>query len=443
MTTIALLPRIEPAVEVMDLLSLCEPGGETLQVAADAPLSAAIDLFRDRPALRLLAIVDGTARPIGAMLEQDIRPILYNPFGHSLLLNPGFARTAASFRQDCPTAEVGTPLGDLLDIYARSGGGEGMLLTERGRFRGLLANGTLLKLAGEREARLAAERTVRWERSAQASALFLGDVDLIADDITDAAIAIDGAADDTRARVETFQHQSATVAAACQQTADDMTSLADQGARLATTIQHLRDAAASARNSAGEAITLTEAGSRRGEALALAARAIDENLALIRSVATQAHLLSVNAAIEAARLGDIGGGFSIVARELRQFAGRTRAAVGTIGDQMGEIRDIAGDIAAGQAAVERIARIVDGVSHSVEQAVEAEADSARLLAANVDRARQASATIQTGAAETERLVATAAGQTESLRTRADDLGRDARRLRARVDAFLAELGAEG
>jgi methyl-accepting chemotaxis protein len=428
---------------MIDLLSLCEPGGATLKVAADAPMSDAIDLFRDRPTLRLLAIVDGADRPVGAMLEQDIRAILYNPFGHSLLTNPGFARTAESKRRDCPTAEIGTPLSELLDIYARGGGGEGMLLTEDGRFRGLLANRTLLRLAGERETRLAAERAARWERSAQASARFLSDVDLIADDLHDTAVAIDCAADDTRARIETFQLQSAAVAASSQQTTDDMTGLADQGTRLATTIQNLRDAAASARSSASKAVLLTEAGSRRGAALAVAARSIDENLALIRSVATQAHLLSVNAAIEAARLGEMGAGFSVVARELRQFAGRTRTAVGTIGDQMGEIRDIAGDIATSQIAVEQMARIVDGVSHSVEQAVEAEADSARLLAANVDRAREASAAIQTGAAETERLVATAAGQTEGLRARADDLGHSARRLRGRVDAFLAELGAAG
>ncbi|QJU57937.1 hypothetical protein HL653_09145 [Sphingomonas sp. AP4-R1] len=439
----ALLPRAEPAADTADLLTLCEPGGAALKVEADAPLRAAIDLFRDQPTLRLLAIVDAADRPVGAMLEQDIRAILYNPFGHSLLMNPGFARTAASRRRDCPTAEIGTPLGELLDIYARNGGGEGMLLTEKGRFCGLLANRTLLKLAGERETRLAAAQAERWERSAQASARFLGDVDLIADDLTDAATAIDGAADGTRSRVEAFQRQSAIVAAACQRTTDDMTGLADQGSRLATTIQHLRDAAASARTSAGEAIELTEAGSRRGAALATAAQSIDENLALIRSVATQAHLLSVNAAIEAARLGEAGGGFSIVARELRQFAGRTREAVGTIGGQMGEIRDIAVDIAASQAAVEQIARIVDGVSLSVEQAVEAEADSARLLASNVHRARQASAAIQAGASETERLVTTASGHTEALRARADDLGRDARRLRERVDAFLAELGTAG
>lgn len=439
----AFLPRAEPAADAANLLALCEPGGADLKVEAEAPLRAAIDLFRDQPTLRLLAIVDSADRPVGAMLEQDIRAILYNPFGHSLLMNPGFARTAASRRRDCPTAEIGTPLGELLDIYARHGGGEGMLLTENGRFCGLLANRTLLKLAGERETRLAAEQARRWERSAQASTRFLGDVDLIADDLTDAATAIDAAADGTRSRVETFQRHSGILAAACQRTADDMTGLADHGSHLATTIQTLRTAAASARSSAGEAIELTEAGSRRGEALALAAKAIDENLALIRSVATQAHLLSVNAAIEAARLGDAGGGFSIVARELRQFAGRTRTAVGTIGDQMGEIRDIAGDIAASQAAVEQIARIVDGVSLSVEQAVEAEADSARLLASNVNRARQASAAIQAGASETERLVTTASAHTEALRERADDLGRDARRLRERVDAFLAELGAAG
>jgi methyl-accepting chemotaxis protein len=435
--------RPAPLDDVVDLAGLCEAGGAALKVTADAPLRAAIDLFRDRPTLRLLAIVDDQDRPTGALVEQDIRAILYNPFGHSLLTNPGFASTAGSRRRDCPTAEAGTPLGDLLDLYARDGGGEGMILTEHGRYRGVLSNRTLLRLAGEREARLAAGRAARLERHAQASARFVADVDRIAHDLATAASAIDAAADGTRSRIETFQSQSAAVAAACRLTSDDMAGLAGQGAKLAATIQQLSDSASAARASAGEAILLTEAGSRRGEALTEAARRVDENLTMIRSVATQAHLLSVNAAIEAARLGDQGGGFSVVARELRQFAGRTRDAVVTIGERMGEIRDIAGDISASQAAVEQVARTIDGVSQSVEQAVEAEAGSARLLGDNVDRASEASAAAQAAAARTEQLVGAASGQTAGLRARADDLGRDARRLRERVDGFLAELAAAG
>lgn len=418
---------------------LREPGGDALRVAEAAPLGDAIELFRSYPNLRLVAVVDDSARPIGAILEQDIRAILYNPFGHSLLMNPSFASTAASRARPCPTAEADLTIGALLDLYARAGGSEGLLLTRGGRFHGILSNRTLLRLAGEREVELATARARRLERGAKASRQFLSEVDRFADDLADVAEAIDDAADGTVQRLALFRARSAHSAAIAQRSADGMGALAEHSALLATTIRRLRDDAATARSSATEAIALSEAGSRGGRALGEAARAIDEHLGLIRKVAVQAHMLSINAAIEAARLGAQGSGFTVVARELRQFAGQTRGAVATIGERIGEIRVIADEVAASHGAVEQVVRGLDAISRSVADAIGAQAESARLIAANVESATQASAALRDDAADNARMIDTAAAGADGLRRMADALTGHARTLRARVDGFLGKL----
>ena len=136
------------------------------------------------------------------------------------------------------------------------------------------------------------------------------------------------------------------------------------------------------------------------EALSQRSEEIQRVTLVIQSIASQTNLLALNAAIEAARAGEHGRGFAVVADEVRGLAGRTATATDEVGVMVADIQQRTAQV------VEQIRQLSADLHTGVEQ---------------VERAGEQLHSIASLAADVEGQVNEIAQGTDTNRTQLDSL----------------------
>ncbi|MFT4173802.1 MAG: methyl-accepting chemotaxis protein [Rhodocyclaceae bacterium] len=159
-------------------------------------------------------------------------------------------------------------------------------------------------------------------------------------------------ADDTRAQAR----RAEAVNGALGQIGSTVTDIARTSAHAATLMQaageltcRARDAGRQTADDLSELDRAVDALATRIGGLTLSIRQIGEVSAFIREIANQTNLLALNAAIEAARAGEHGRGFAVVADEVRTLSERTATSTSRIEELLGEVNNAFEVVSAGVA----------------------------------------------------------------------------------------------
>ncbi|TYC75739.1 methyl-accepting chemotaxis protein [Stappia sp. BW2] len=188
-----------------------------------------------------------------------------------------------------------------------------------------------------------------------------------------------------------------------------------------------------------ETVKAAEDTNRNVETLSEAAEHIGSVVNLIRDIAEQTNLLALNATIEAARAGEAGRGFAVVASEVKQLAEQTSKATdeisGRISGIQNSVRDAAGAIEHITEKVSDIKNLTSSVAGAIEEQRAANQEIARSARSASDSTGNAANSMSSVSGAVEQTSAEAG----SVSTASDLVSEASSSLAQEVEKFLSDV----
>jgi methyl-accepting chemotaxis protein len=185
---------------------------------------------------------------------------------------------------------------------------------------------------------------------------------------------------------EHVRQESMAVAAASEEATVNVNTVAAASQEMSQSIQEISRQVGASTNIARDATSEIEKTNATVEGLASAAEKIGAVVSMITDIAEQTNLLALNATIEAARAGEAGKGFAVVASEVKSLANQTGSATEDISEQVQSIQSIARDAVQAMRGIGETVLRINEISEQITVAIEQQSDTTNEITQNVQEA---------------------------------------------------------
>ncbi|WP_299620728.1 methyl-accepting chemotaxis protein [Pelagibius sp.] len=270
---------------------------------------------------------------------------------------------------------------------------------------------------------------------------FEASVKAVVDSVSSASNEIKSSAQNLTAAAEDATSKSTAVAAAAEQATSSVQTVAASSEEMASSISEIARQVTESTRSTGEAKNEVESTDSVVRELAAAAQKIGEVVTLISDIAEQTNLLALNATIEAARAGEAGKGFAVVASEVKSLAQQTAKATEEISEQIDGVQSTT------DSAVTAIGRIketivkVDEIAGSISAAIEEQTAAVSEISNNTQQAASGTQEVSTNISDVRKGAEETGSAARQALEAATGLAQQSVELNKKVEEFLGRVRA--
>jgi methyl-accepting chemotaxis protein len=237
------------------------------------------------------------------------------------------------------------------------------------------------------------------------------------------------------AAAEETTAQANLVSAAAEQVSGNTRTVSGSIDNLVASIHEIARNAQDAASTARKAVDMASATSGTMAALGRSSQEIGAVIKVITSIAEQTNLLALNATIEAARAGEAGKGFAVVASEVKELARDTAKATEEIGSR---IESMQGDTQRAVAAISEIGKVIeqiDSLQTKIAAAVEEQSVTTGEISRNISEATTGTSEIAENIVQVAQAAQSTAEGASNTQVSSQELARMAQALQRLVEEY--------
>lgn len=297
-----------------------------------------------------------------------------------------------------------------------------------------------LSLEGQADADRARDR----DRQTRVTALiadFQTDVRAMLTHVDDNTSSLNTAAQDLKSIANSTEEKSAAASVASEQASSNVQIVAAAAEELRASIEEINRQVAQSTEIVGQAVESAATSNQKVLSLDENAQKIGEVVSLIQAIAEQTNLLALNATIEAARAGEAGKGFAVVASEVKELAMQTSKATEEISSHISAIQGSTRETVKGIEDITKIMEMVNSVTAAIANSVAEQGKATGGISVNVQEAAQGTQLTSNNMHDVAEGATSTLSTADGVLSTSNQTAKSTSELRHKIETFLSNVAA--